>query len=337
MVTIKDIARESGYSVSTVSRVLNHKNDVSAEAQQRIVEVVERFHFVPNNNAKHLKQTNSRSIGVLVRGISNMLFASIVEELQKRVEKTGYTLAVSYLDEDADEVGQALTLCRERKPLGLLFLGGNPEHFDRSFSQIQVPAVLVTNRADHMDFPNLSSVATDDVEAGKCAVGALLDAGHRAIGILGGDLANSYTSRQRFLGCEQGVKERGLHVELCYEKARFSYESAYQGARRLMEQEKGLTAIFAMSDIMAVGAVRALFDMGFRVPEDVSVVGFDGTEMADYYHPRLATVKQQYQILAGRSMDILLDRIETEEDTPIAVHEIVPFTFVEGESIKNIK
>ena len=104
MVTIKDIARESGYSVSTVSRVLNHRNDVSPDAKKKIEKVVAAYNFVPNNNAKHLKQSNSKSIGVLVKGIQNMLFASIVEEIQCMIENTDYTLIVSYLDEDADEV-----------------------------------------------------------------------------------------------------------------------------------------------------------------------------------------------------------------------------------------
>ena len=183
MVTIKDIARESGYSVSTVSRVLNHRNDVSPDAKKKIEKVVAAYNFVPNNNAKHLKQSNSKSIGVLVKGIQNMLFASIVEEIQCMIENTDYTLIVSYLDEDADEVEQAVLLCRERKPLGLLFLGGNPEYFKKEFAQVDVPCVLVTNLADQMDFPNLSSVATDDIAAAKCAVDALFDAGHTKIGI----------------------------------------------------------------------------------------------------------------------------------------------------------
>ena len=138
MVTIKDIARESGYSVSTVSRVLNHRNDVSPDAKKKIEKVVAANNFVPNNNAKHLKQSNSKSIGVLVKGIQNMLFASIVEEIQCMIENTDYTLIVSYLDEDADEVEQAVLLCRERKPLGLLFLGGNPEYFKKEFAQVDV-------------------------------------------------------------------------------------------------------------------------------------------------------------------------------------------------------
>ena len=199
MVTIKDIARESGYSISTVSRVLNHRNDVSPDAKKKIEEVVEKFHFVPNNNAKHLKQSNTKTIVVLVKGISNMLFSNIVEEIQQMIGRTDYTLVVSYIDEDDNEVEQALQLCRERKPLGLLFLGGNPEFFKQGFAKVDVPSVLVTNRANNLPFENLSSVATDDIAAGKCAVDALLEAGHDKIGIIGGDPVKSYTSHQRKL------------------------------------------------------------------------------------------------------------------------------------------
>ena len=335
MVTIKDIARESGYSVSTVSRVLNNRNDVSPDARKKIEEVVAKFNFVPNNNAKHLKQNNSKAIGVLVKGISNMLFASIVEEIQRMIEKTEYTLVVSYLDEDADEVEQAILLCRERKPLGLLFLGGNPEYFQREFSGVDVPCVLVTNRANEMHFENLSSVATDDIAAARCAVDQLFVAGHRRIGILGGDFDKSYTSHQRFLGCEQSFSEHGavLDVEHCYEKARFSFGSACRAMKRLIGKFPDVTAVFAMSDVMAIGAIRALRDLGYRVPEDVSVIGFDGTSLAEYYNPKLATIKQQHQTLANRSIEILFGQIELKKEP---IHEIVPFEFVNGESIRVI-
>lgn len=335
MVTIKDIARESGYSVSTVSRVLNNRNDVSPDARKKIEEVVAKFNFVPNNNAKHLKQNNSKAIGVLVKGISNMLFASIVEEIQRMIEKTEYTLVVSYLDEDADEVEQAILLCRERKPLGLLFLGGNPEYFQREFSGVDVPCVLVTNRANEMHFENLSSVATDDIAAARCAVDQLFAAGHRRIGILGGDFDKSYTSHQRFLGCEQSFSEHGavLDVEHCYEKARFSFGSACRAMKRLIGKFPDVTAVFAMSDVMAIGAIRALRDLGYRVPEDVSVIGFDGTSLAEYYNPKLATIKQQHQTLANRSIEILFGQIELKKEP---IHEIVPFEFVNGESIRVI-
>lgn len=336
MVTIKDIARESGYSISTVSRVLNHRNDVSPDAKKKIEEVVAKFNFVPNNNAKQLKQSNSKTIGVLVKGISNMLFASIVEEIQKMIAKTDYTLVVSYLDEDADEVEQAILLCRERKPLGLLFLGGNPEFFKRDFASVDVPCVLVTNRANKMGFENLSSVATDDVAGARCAVDALFEAGHKKVGILGGNIEKSYTSYQRYCGCEESFVTHGetLDMERCYEKIHFSFDSAYRGMNRLLAKYPDLTAVFAMSDVTAIGAIRALRDKGYRVPEDISVIGFDGITLAEYYNPKLTTVKQQYQTLATRSIEILFGQIELKKDS---IHEIVPFEFINGESIQVIK
>ena len=336
MVTIKDIARESGYSISTVSRVLNHRSDVSPDAKKKIEETVRKFNFVPNNNAKHLKQNNSKAIGVLVKGTSNMLFASIVEEIQRMIEKTEYTLVVSYIDEDADEVEQAVLLCRERKPLGLLFLGGNPEHFEQGFEEVDVPCVLVTNRANKAKFENLSSVATDDIAGARCAVDALFEAGHKKIGILGGNLEKSHTSRQRFNGCKKSFEAHSqeMNADLCYEKSRFSFDSAYRAMGRLVEKYPDLTAVFAMSDVTAIGAIRALRDRGYRVPEDISVIGFDGIALADYYNPKLTTIKQQYQILATRSVEILFGQIELKMDP---VHELVPFELVNGESIREIK
>ena len=333
--TIKDIAKESGYSVSTVSRVLNNRRDVSPEAKKRIDEIVAAHNFVPNNNAKHLKQMITKTILVLVKGNSNMLFASIVEEIQKTVEKTKYAVSIYYLDEDANEVEQAITLMRERKPLGMLFLGGNPQFFQKEFDQIRIPCVLVTNQGEKMGFGNLSSVATDDVEASMCAVDFLIGRGHRRIGILGGVTTLSHTSKQRLEGCRKSFEKNGLaeEPEAFYEKARFSYESSYQAMNRLLDRNLNITAVFAMSDVMAVGAVRAIRDRGLQVPEDISIIGFDGIPLANYYNPKLATVKQQYQILAVRSVEILLGAIDLKKP---AVYEIIPFELVAGESVKQI-
>ena len=118
--TIKDIAKESGYSVSTVSRVLNNRDDVSPEAEKKIRRIVAEHNFVPNGNAKHLKQIASKTICVLIKGTSNMVFSGIAEEIQTIVNKTSYTLNMIYLDEEENEVEQAIIQCRERKPLGIL-------------------------------------------------------------------------------------------------------------------------------------------------------------------------------------------------------------------------
>ncbi|MCI8485168.1 MAG: LacI family transcriptional regulator [Lachnospiraceae bacterium] len=333
--TIKDIARESGYSVSTVSRVLNNRRDVSPEAKKRITEIVTARHFVPNNNAKHLKQNSSKTIAVLVKGTSNMLFASIVEAIQKKVEATRYNVSINYVDEDDNEVEEAVIVCRERKPMGMLFLGGNPKFFEQSFEAVNVPCVLVTNQGESLGFQSLSSVSTDDVAAAEYAIDYLVNQGHQKIGILGGDFAMSHTSKQRYLGCMKSFQKHKISFEeqKYYEKSRFSYESAYGAMKRLLAKAEDITAVFAMSDMTAIGAIRAIIDCGKRVPEDISVMGFDGITMAKYYNPKLTTIQQQYGILAARSVEILLQNIDMDA---VSVHEVVPFHLVQGESVKKI-
>ena len=185
--TIKDIAKESGYAVGTVSRVLNNHPDVSEQARKRILAVVEKNGYIQNTNAKNLKQMVNRSILVLVKGTRNELFAALVEKLQGLLNNSPYTLLADYFDEDTDEVLRAITLCAEKKPQGILFLGGNADNFRQSFGRIALPAVLVTSPAEGLEFPNLSSVTTDDFEASVQAVQVLLDRGHRHIAIIGFD------------------------------------------------------------------------------------------------------------------------------------------------------
>ncbi len=336
MLTIKDIARESGYSVSTVSRVLNNRNDVSPEAKRKIEKIVAAHHFVPNNNARHLKQTSSRTIVVLVKGTSNMLFSSIVEQIQKKAETTRYLVNIIYMDEEANEGKEAIAVCRERKPLGMLLLGGNPKFLEQSFGHVNVPCVLVTVRGNKFNFPNLSSVAIDDEAAAEFAIDYLFSQGHQKIGILGGDFAISDISCQRYQGCIRCFQKNGMEFDKhrYYESSRFSYQESYEAMKRLFQKAKDLTVVFAMSDVMAIGAIRALIDCGKRVPEDISVMGFDGITLAEYYNPKLTTIQQQYQILADKSMEILLQSISGGQ---APVHEVVPFHLFQGESVKKLQ
>lgn len=333
--TIVDIAKESGYSVSTVSRVLNNRKDVSPEAKKRIMEIVESHNFVPNNNAKHLKQNVTKNILVLVKGTSNMLFANIVEEIQRIVGKSEYTVGVYYLDEDDNEVDEAVRLCNERKPLGILFMGGNPAYFKDRFDQSFVPSVLVTTQGDALGLPNLASVSTDDVAAAETAVDYLIENGHHQIAVLGGDLTLSHTSMQRYLGYSQSFRKHGLDIDAAnyYEKTRFSMEDGYEAMMRQLDKGLPLTAVFAMSDVTAIGAMRAIIDRGLKVPDDISVVGFDGTHFADYYNPQIVTIKQGYQRIASRSIEILFQMIELHAE---AIHEVVPYELHNTESVRNI-
>ena len=329
--TIVDIAKESGYSVSTVSRVLNGRRDVSPAARKKIMEIVDAHQFVPNNNAKHLKQSVSKSILILAKGTSNMLFSNIIEAVQVILGKSDYTLRVNYLDEEANEVSEAIRVCREHKPMGILFLGSNAEYFKEQFAQVHVPCVLVTDRGDELEFDNLASVSTDDVAAAEMAVDYLFEHGHRHIAVIGGDLENSSPSSHRKMGCVNSFKKYGCEFdEAYYGKARFSYESAYNAMQQLLSKKLPITAVFAMSDVMAIGAMRAIFDAGLRVPEDISMIGFDGTVLADYYNSKIVTICQQYDRIAQRSVEIFLSMIDLNKP---ATHELIPFSLKNEESV----
>lgn len=312
VMTIKDLSAQTGYSVGTVSRVLNNQPNVSEKARRVILDAAQATGFQLNTNAKQLKQQHSNSILVIVKGTSNQLFAGLAEALQAQVVHTRHPLVVDYLDEDGNEVRRAIQLCAEKKPLGVLFLGGNRQTFLEDFHKIDVPCVLVTDDATDMPFANLSSVSSDDHQAAQMAIESLIDLGHRQIAVIGGDSSTSDTTRLRFEGCMQAFVSHGIPFDpkLDYEGVRFSYDEGYHAAERLLARNRKFTAIFAMSDVMAIGAIRALGDHGLRVPEDVSVMGFDGLEIGDFTMPRLSTVRQSVTELAERSIRMLLENIK---------------------------
>ncbi len=329
--TIKDIARLAGCGVATVSRVLNGGRDVSEETRKRVLAVVAEQDFHPNNNARHLKQRQDTGVAVLVQGSQNLLFADLVERAQALLRERGRQAELYYLDEAADGAAFAAQLCRERKPAGILFLGGAAWDFQRSFAGVTVPCVLLTGSARGLGFAHLSSLTTDDEEAAFQAVSYLLDRGHREIGVLGGGQPLSQIGRQRLRGCRRALEARGLSLdEGRTEPCRYDMADGYAAARRLMERCPEVTAVFAMSDVLAIGAIRALGDLNLRVPEDVSVMGYDGVFLARYSVPRLTTVCQDTDLMARRGVELLLAQIR-EEGEP--VHETAPFRLLEGASV----
>lgn len=330
--TIKDIAREAGYAVGTVSRVLNNHPDVSEKARTRILAVVEKNGFVLNTNAKNLKQQVSSNILVLVKGTHNELFAALVEELQRLMAGSSYTILTEYFEEDENEVTRAIALCAEKKPLGILFLGGYSENFMQDFSRIHVPAVLVTAPGAALGFENLSSVCTDDRAAAAAAMQYLLDHGHRHIAMIGGRPERSDVTSLRYAGGRDAFCASGLPPEnlVEYGEARYSYREGYEAMCRVLQEAPQVTAVFAVADVVAIGAMRAIRDHGTEPGQRISLMGFDGLEIGSYLTPRLATIRQPVPGLAAHALAILRESIE--EKRP-ARHEIVPFELILGESV----
>lgn len=333
--TIKDLSALTGYSVGTISRVLNNQPNVSEKARAAILEAAAASGFQLNANAKQLKQLHSTSILVVVKGTGNELFGTLLGAIQARLLSTPYSLIVDNIDEDTNEVSRAIRLCPEKKPLGILFLGGNRQNFQAEFRKIGLPCLLVTADASGLDLSNLSSISSDDRQAGRLAIEYLAALGHQHIAVIGGDRAVSDISRLRYEGCLAAIHAHGLPFDetLDYECVRFSYADGYRGAQSLLSRGRPFTAIFAMSDVMAIGAVRALRDRELRVPEQVSVMGFDGLALGNYTVPTLTTLRQNVAALAERSVRILLDQIENQAP---ACHEIIPVTLESRESTGRI-
>ena len=208
--TIKDLARLSGYSVGTVSRALNGLPNVSEQARSAILALAQERGYQLNTNAKYLKQIHSSGIVAVVTGTSNELFAQMIERIQQTLPTDRYPLTVDYVDENEDPVERALHLSREKKPAGLLFLGGDRRMYAKSFGEITLPSVVLTTDSARLGFDNLSSVTTDDVEAAECAMEYLLESGHRRIGVIAGDLSCSGPSRLRYEGCLLALERCGL-------------------------------------------------------------------------------------------------------------------------------
>ena len=330
--TIKDIAREAGCAVGTVSRVLNNHPGVSEDTRRAVLAVVARYGYRPNANAKHLKQQACEGVALIVKGAQNALFADLLDKLQPLLEARGYTPTVYYINEGSDEIAYAQRVCAERRPYGMIFIGSHPHCFSSALAALELPCLLLTNNAAELGIENLSSVSVDDRAAAAVMVEHLYQKGHRVIGLIGDKPEQSRPSRRRLDGCLDAMGRLGLDFdfETQYAFARFSMEDGYAAAEYLLAHCPKVTAMFAMSDLMALGAVRALRDHGLQVPRDIAMAGYDGIALGRFTVPRLTTIRQNTDLLAGRAAEILLAAIE---DGSPAVHDTVAFELVEGESV----
>ena len=329
--TIKDIARISGCSVSTISRVINDRPDVRPETKEHVLQIMREVGFVPNTNARQLKLQQSRSVVFVVKGTQNMFFADFLVHLQRVVGLYSYSGIVSYLDENANEMEAAEKILREIKPKGIVFLGGSVEHFRQSFDQITIPAVLATVVSEELSFPNLSMVGVDDHAAAYQAVTSLIALGHRQICVIGGP-ATRHPSRKRRLGAQQAMEANGLAFDhRLYGLSNYNFESAYNTMNGLLARRAQFTAVFAMSDVIAIGVIRALASAGYKVPDDVSVIGFDGIPMSRFCVPALASMVQPTEEMATRCVELLIRQIE--HGAPAQTVVLAP-ALQEGESVR---
>ena len=312
--TIKDIARECGVSISTVSRVLNGRPDVREEVRQRVLSCMQRHNYIPNNTARDLVKTSSDTVGLVVRGVSNPFYANIIKTIQQEIDLAGYTLVMQQIHSGEDEIKCGAIMEREKKLRGVIFLGGRSDYTDAEIALVNVPFVCCsyTNSYGNLSANRYSSVSIEDEETAFRAVEALYHMGHRRIAALISEKDDRSVSELRYGGYLRALKTYGVEQDddLVVCAGNYDMPGAYHAVRELLQRETDFTALFCISDSMAIAAMRALKDGGVSVPESCSVFSIDGLEMAEYTDPRLTTLSQPTELMGQESVRTLLGLIE---------------------------
>lgn len=312
--TIKDIARIAGVSVSTVSRVLNNHPDVSAPIRAQVLAVVEEQHFIPNSAARNLVRPQRNTIGVVVRSGGNPFYGPILAEIEAELTGLGYAVCLRQIHNDVDELTYAAELERSEKLKGIILLGGRSDYTAEMVAPLTVPFVCCTytDRFGDLSPEQYSSVSIDDEEAAFQAVNYLYQMGHREIGLLACALDDQSMGELRYRGYRRAQKELGLpmseeQVALCGD---YDLNRAYQAVRQMLESGTRFTALLVISDYLALAAIKALHDYGLEVPRDRSVMGIDGLETTKYTLPPLTTLVQPQKELGQSSVRILTQVID---------------------------
>lgn len=307
--TIKDIARQCGVGVSTVSRVLNNRPDVSDEVRKAVLETVEKSGYIPNNSARDLVKNRSNSVGVIVRGTGNLFFADMLKTITAELSSKGYDMALRFISPEDDEVKAGAILEREKKLKGILFLGGRFNYTPQELALIGVPYVCCSysNSFGSLAETDYSSVTIDDFETARAAVEHLIELGHRRIVAFFDCISDNSISQLRYGGYKKALEDAGIEYDpsLVVETGAFDMEHAYTAAKLLAERQVDFTAAFMESDETAIAFIKAMFDMGRGIPKDCSVIAIDGLKMSRYFDPTLTTMVQPADVIGCESVRIL--------------------------------
>jgi len=322
-ITIKDIAEKCGVGVSTVSRAINNHPDINPRTKELVMKTIAEYNYVPNNSARNLKRTVSKTIAILVKGISNPLFWDMVQKIEKEINRNKYSFFLQHVDELQDEVEVALELIKEKRLKGIVFLGGYFSHSEERLKQINVPFVISTaGIMNSMDCGIFSYFSVDDKKESYRVTDYLCKQGHKKIAILAALEGDASIGKLRLEGYKEALKDNDTPLDkglICYMREdirSYSMQNGYEVMKELLEGGREFTAVYAISDMQAIGACKAIFQKGRRVPEDYAVVGFDGLDDTCYYEPSITTLKQPVEEIAEASIQALFSMIKKKERVP---------------------
>ncbi|MDE6847117.1 MAG: substrate-binding domain-containing protein, partial [Lachnospiraceae bacterium] len=287
-------------------------------------------------------RTDAKCIAVLVKGISNPFFNNMIQIIEEETQRAKYALVLRHVEAHEDEVDVALELEKEKRLRGIVFLGGRFTHSEEKINKLNVPFIFSTigvDISDRIGRVEFSNITVDDKLESEKMTEHLLGLGHRRIAFIT-ERPEESIGRRRIEGYREAFIKRGLAVPeelICYVQEgldHFSMENGYITTKKLLESGKSVTAIYAASDSLAIGVCRAVHEAGKSVPEDISVAGYDGIELGEYYNPKLTTIKQPVEEMAKKTIRVLLDVIAGRRE-----HQqiVFPAELIERESTAAVR
>lgn len=323
MVTIRDVAKQAGVSISTVSNVINNRGYVADETAQRVKEAIKELNYVPDYISRGAKCSMVKHIGVVVEDIiwPYLHSAKIIQGVSQYCDEKSYQLQMVNMNignvphEDFDALDlddtfhtkhdRAIQSLLKSNIRGIIYVGMHPRNVEKWIKKINVPVVTAYSFADHHP-----SVLADDFHGGKLATEYLIKNGHSKIGILSGP-TNSYPAHQRFLAYQEALMEHNIPFNPSYMYlGNWQYQDGVECCRKLMALPDPPTAIFAMNDMMAYGILNTAHELNIRIPEDLSVIGYDNLTLSYCSYPALTTVELPFQEMGRRAAGLLIRILE---------------------------
>ncbi len=316
-VTLKDIGKEVGVSIVTVSRALNDKPDIGYGTKQKIREVAERLGYSPNALARGLKAKKTGSIGVLIADIADSFFASVVKGIENTAREMGYNIILCDTSEKYEWEKLAVQMMLEKRVDGLLITPSQTEYGDiLELKRKKIPFVLVGR---HFDLVESDYVITDDIRGAFSATDYLIKKGHKKILFINGPIYIS-SAKERLVGYKRALQEHAILFDKSLVKeGALKMDDGYRIMKEILSTATKFTAVFAYSDFVTLGVMQALEETELKIPEDIAIVGYDDVAFARFLQIPLTTVHIPKYELGREAMKLLKRKIEGEREEPQSV------------------
>ncbi len=310
-ITINEVAKLAGVSKATVSRVMNNTKPVNPEKHERVLRAIEELEFTPNPVARGLVHKRTGLIGVVIPDITNPFFAELVKGVEEVVREKNYNMILCNTTHNMEKELSYLNMLKDKYVDGIIFMTAkvSPEHKE-FFRKSQLPVTFINRKCDDI---HVASLDIDNYQAAFDMTTFFLKRGHRRVAIIRAPLTDKTSGYERYRGYQEAMRSYDIEPEeSLVMRSNFKIESAYKAVKKFLKEQQPVTAIFATSDLMAIGAIRCLRDHHVQVPKQVEVAGFDDIPMASYYSPSITTIRQPIFEMGRKATRLLIKEVNRE-------------------------